>query len=331
MSTKQITIQKNYLTPSSGSSSKPRQRKRSSRSGDAAPKKQRYGKLKNQILERVRSMHNEDGSQERNTENEQINQLEDSLQYINSLIEKHKQRKNKTLKRKRKAPKITKVGVPEPQKPSISLIQPTLKVEEQPKIQEVSKVSPSLQVPPVVPKTTHPEVERIVIKDAPSYGVLKGGEKPTYRQVFNKTLKRKSQNDEVTPTQQRGTLYEKFKQMRSNQARNKGGISKRYKKYKLKTFKKKYNLGKNVDSKKIGVLIKDNKTKKNIRENLKEINKKTLLEKKEELRKRNILKIGSTAPDKIIHSMYNNMILSGDIVNTSSDVLIHNYMNDNDM
>ena len=161
MSTKQITIQKNYLTPSSGNSSKPRQRKRSSRSGDVAPKKQKYGKLKNQILERVRSMHNEDGLQERNSENEQINQLEDSLQYINSLIEKHKQRKNKTLKRKRKIPKITKVGVPEPQKPSISLPPPNIKVEEQPTIPQTQEVPLSLSETPAEATQTNLQLREL--------------------------------------------------------------------------------------------------------------------------------------------------------------------------
>jgi hypothetical protein len=45
------------------------------------------------------------------------------------------------------------------------------------------------------------------------------------------------------------------------------------------------------------------------------------------LRKKNLLKVGSDAPNDVLRQIYEQSILSGDVENKAKDVLIHNYMN----
>ena len=46
------------------------------------------------------------------------------------------------------------------------------------------------------------------------------------------------------------------------------------------------------------------------------------------LYKKSFIKVGSTAPDKVLRDMYESIILTGDVNNKNSHILIHNYMND---
>ena len=48
----------------------------------------------------------------------------------------------------------------------------------------------------------------------------------------------------------------------------------------------------------------------------------------EYLRKHNLMKIGSSAPDNIVRGTYENAYLSGDIYNKNADILLHNWNKD---
>ena len=43
---------------------------------------------------------------------------------------------------------------------------------------------------------------------------------------------------------------------------------------------------------------------------------------------KNLLKIGSSAPNDVLRTMYEQAILSGDITNTGNGVLLHNFLNE---
>ena len=45
---------------------------------------------------------------------------------------------------------------------------------------------------------------------------------------------------------------------------------------------------------------------------------------------RGLLKVGNNAPKDLIKKMYEDSILTGDVNNTSKDVLIYNYLNKKD-
>ena len=46
------------------------------------------------------------------------------------------------------------------------------------------------------------------------------------------------------------------------------------------------------------------------------------------LKEKGLLEVGSTAPDDVVRSIYTNAKLSGDIENKNGEVLINNYMNE---
>ena len=95
-----------------------------------------------------------------------------------------------------------------------------------------------------------------------------------------------------------------------------------YKKTKLKrTFK----LGKK--NKKVGIMINSVKTRKDLRNEKRELENKSLEEIKTYLQKHNLIKIGSFAPPDVLRKLYENSVLAGDIYNKSGGTLIHNYMN----
>ena len=47
---------------------------------------------------------------------------------------------------------------------------------------------------------------------------------------------------------------------------------------------------------------------------------------KKYLKKHNLIKYGSNAPDNLIRDIYVNSYLSGDLYNKDKDTLLHNYM-----
>ena len=58
------------------------------------------------------------------------------------------------------------------------------------------------------------------------------------------------------------------------------------------------------------------------------LKQKPMSEIKKYLYERNLLKIGSTAPNDVLRTMYEQAMLSGDITNTGNGVLLHNFLNE---
>ena len=75
------------------------------------------------------------------------------------------------------------------------------------------------------------------------------------------------------------------------------------------------------------VLIKNAKTRKLVQHELALLRQKGIPEIKTFLRKKNLLKVGSDAPNDVLRQIYEQSVLSGDVENKAKDVLIHNYMN----
>lgn len=175
----------------------------------------------------------------------------------------------------------------------------------------------------------------------PPYGNLKGGKKPLYR-----TWKRRNEtNEEVpslrindyketnTPVSNNEMKIEKFRNTRFNLRDNKTkSIDKvkgrKYKKYRKTTFKKTFKLGKKNG--KVSVLVNNNTTRKNLRNEKRQLENKPISEIKTYLQKHNLIKIGTTAPPDVMRKIYESSVLAGDIYNKSGGTLIHNYMNTED-
>ena len=161
-------------------------------------------------------------------------------------------------------------------------------------INPIKNISP-LPVPPYTPLP----VSLSTIKDVP-YGNMKRGSKPTFRDWNNKTLNNVdsvSLNIPVEPI-----------------------------KDKTHKRKKKYTLGKRNN--KVSVFIKNNKTRRKIRDEIKTLNSTNITDIKEYLRKHNMIKSGSNAPHDILRNLYKDIHLAGNVTNKSGDNMMHNYLKD---
>ena len=208
-------------------------------------------------------------------------------------------------------------------------------------------------------KSSLTEISNIIVKNDVPYGILKGGKKPTYRQyIKNKTfsmnnknfsMKNKihinnkeslkiesipSKNEEFEP---RKSNLNNFKQDflikhnvidLSKQNEKQKSISKKLpdKYIRRRKTRTKRNLGKKGG--KIGILIKNNTTCKRIETDQEILKTSSLKEVKQHLRKRGLLKIGSSAPPDILRKIYEDSFLTGEVYNKNTGVLIHNYLNE---
>jgi hypothetical protein len=89
----------------------------------------------------------------------------------------------------------------------------------------------------------------------------------------------------------------------------------------------KYKLGKHNDGT-VSVLIKNSQTRRKIQNEQSLLKQKSILDIKNYLRKNNLLKVGTQAPNDVLRHLYEQSILAGQVENKSKENLIHNYFND---
>lgn len=95
-----------------------------------------------------------------------------------------------------------------------------------------------------------------------------------------------------------------------------------------KTIKRKYTLGRSKIKKTISILVKDRGTRKIILAAQKELKRKSINDVKEYLRVHNLIKIGSNAPNDVLRKLYESAMLAGEITNSNSEILLHNFSKD---
>ena len=193
-----------------------------------------------------------------------------------------------------------------------------------------------IQVQPIPPMQPHiaplqpqiplvqpiPQVQSIPITPDTPYGCLKGGKKPTYRAYHNKTLKNKPLTIETSNTHNNTPIVNTERKQKLAE------LKKSYKKIRQKkrtTRKSTFTLGK-VGGK-VSVLIKNNATRRKVKREHGLLRQKPIIEIKKHLYDKNLLKIGSAAPNDVLRTLYEQSILAGDVTNTANDVQIHNFMN----
>ena len=97
-----------------------------------------------------------------------------------------------------------------------------------------------------------------------------------------------------------------------------------------KTIKRKYLIGKSNKNRTMSILIKDKQTKKRILEAHKELKKKDIVEIIKYLKEHGLIKVGTTAPSNVLRQMYENSMLAGDITNKNSNILLHNFLSEDE-
>ena len=200
---------------------------------------------------------------------------------------------------------------------------------------------------------------------APSYGNLKtGGTKPTYRTWLRTTQKVKPVNKALTISETLPTLFEEVDMLMPDAATAQvpaplvpvdqaptatdadqapttyatpvsaapaPAPAPAYKptmpKRKRITRTVKYKLGKHKNGT-VSVLIKNSQTRRKIQTEQADLKQKSILDVKNFLRSKNLLKVGSAAPNDVLRQIYEQSILAGQVENKSKDTLIHNYFNE---
>ena len=89
----------------------------------------------------------------------------------------------------------------------------------------------------------------------------------------------------------------------------------------------KYKLGKHANGT-VSVLIKNAQTRRKIQTEQAELKQKSILDVKNFLRTKNLIKVGSAAPNDVLRQIYEQSILAGQVENKASDTLIHNFFNE---
>lgn len=102
--------------------------------------------------------------------------------------------------------------------------------------------------------------------------------------------------------------------------------SEKIKKYLKKTIKRKFTLGKSDKLRRVSVLIKDRQTRKNIINTQKELKKTTITDVKKYLRQHGIIKVGSTCPADILRKTFESAVLTGEVINTNKETMLHNFL-----
>ena len=287
--------------------------------------------LKKALLRRIKEHSNKERKNSEKSdksvdENEGFNNdFNKHLEYLSNLSNQHKHKKKKKNKTLKTQPTVSNIKVhtelpPELHEKSDNSI--TIPKSNQPPLVLKSRITEPKPIP-VVEKNT-------IISPAPPYSCLKGSSKPTYREwkrLTQKNSESSSSNSSESLINENSKYEVKLNDLRErikvNNNKHKPVKPKRT--YKKRTIKRRYKFGKNKG--KISVLVKNNKTRKLVQDEVEILRVAPMKEIKEYLKKHYLYKSGSNAPNDVLRKTYMDAHLSGEINNKSTENLVHNFIN----
>jgi hypothetical protein len=200
------------------------------------------------------------------------------------------------------------------------------------------------------------------IKNDVPYGCLRNGNKPTYRTYHRKmppppvnqhnhTLKKPVAMDTSAPfvaplateldADETALIQERQRKLRELQERATASASANATpssemkpqpqpeptKIRIKqTITKKYRLGRSPGGNVVGVLIKNNDTRRQVQEECGLLKREPIIDVRKYLHDHGMLKVGSDAPPDVLRNMYESAKLTGDVNNVNKNVILHNFM-----
>lgn len=341
MQQKTIKLNPEFLSVS-GNSMKKKDKTRKVREKKIKPKPIiKPNKLRKQLLARIKDYQkNNEEKEEKEDKNNKNNKLSKdnefndefnkSLNFLTTLSQQKKTKKNKQNKQQ---------SLKGSNNINVSTELPKSMIDTPPKdsIQDNVSIKPNIIPPspqqinnnishPVIINNSSENNHNISINnklpEPPPYGCLKNGEKPTYKQWCNKTIKQNHSTNAKS-----SIVIENYSPNKEISEREKilNKIKKNYTTKKKQTKTYKYQLGKK--NKTVSVLIKDRKTRKLVQHEHGLLKQKKLPEIKNYLRNKNLLKSSSNAPNDVLREIYEQSILAGDLENKTTDTLLHNFLN----
>jgi hypothetical protein len=136
------------------------------------------------------------------------------------------------------------------------------------------------------------------------YGILKNGNKPTYKNWVSKD----DSNNKISVQEtiiQNPTIQEPLIQEIE--------------------VNKVFHIGRNKKNKTVSVLLKNNNTRKKIENDKINFKKTNITTVKNFLKKQNLIKFGTTAPNNLLRELYESTKLCGEITNENNQAIIHNF------
>jgi hypothetical protein len=269
-------------------------------------------------------------------------EFEESLNFLNEIRENNVKQANNQISTLQTSLPINNEYSQKKPLANLSLNRPqyTIKNHLYPSNENVNIAFPS-SIPPQIDSTNafqvNPTTPIFKIAPQPSYGILKGGNLPTYRQYL-KTL---SKEQSTLPDLKLDDLNENKAQYHANMVnkenqerlqRDKSSINQMHSKLhytkRKKTIRRTFYIGRSKYYSKIGVII-NNKTIRNECSTKTHMLKQTPIgEVKKFLIKKGLIKIGSVAPNDVLRKMYESAnMICGDIQNHNTEILLHNYIN----
>ena len=140
----------------------------------------------------------------------------------------------------------------------------------------------------------------------PEYGILKNGNKPTYRTYMN------NNNNNIgisNNTSIENTILNSSSNDSTTNETNK------------------IKLGLNYRKRTAKVQIRGKKSRRKIKKQIKDYDKESITEIKNFLYNNSLIKCGTNAPHDVLRQLYKSVKLTGKVKNSNGEVLLHNYFN----
>lgn len=162
-----------------------------------------------------------------------------------------------------------------------------------------------------------------VIKNTskPTWGCLKNGNLPTFRDWKRSTQKVSEHHD----------FHDKKYEIKAMMdAKEKYTAKPRtWNKKQRKTVRRKYNVGRYTNMSKVAVLVSNKTIRNNILNQKQTIQRTPIHEMKKFLVKKGFIRVGTSAPNDVLMKMYETAnLMCGEIENHNADNLLYNYIND---